>query len=347
MAPDRRPSHPEETPEAGTKLEEADQLLAGSRWQEVLDLLGPVMASARARGDLRTFAASAVRIGHAHTRMDNRLATGELLREALAAAENLGDPTLAVDVLRALGGAHYRAGDLYIAQEFLEEAVRIAEDAGLDDRRAGLLVDLGNQAYERQSYGDAEGRYRAALAGSPSLEDRLRSLCNLALTLSDAGRFAEAASSAEEARALARDEWAYPHLFDAATGILGRSKGALGQTEEALRLIDETVPRATARGDRLRLTNAQLWRGEIMERLGRWEEAMACFKDAHLSASERASAFDVSEAALGIARLAQRRGDYATARRYANEALANAERAEGKGRIETAKRLLASLPPSG
>jgi len=323
----------------------ADQLLAQARWSETIKLLLPLAESSRATGDSRTFVLAALRIGRARSRLEHHAAAAEILRSALAASQELNDPALAADVLHYLGVAHYRTGDLSVSREFFDEALRIIDDLDLRDRRGGIYIELGNQAYGQQDYSTAESRYASALGQPLVLEDRLRALCNLSLVRCDSGRFDAAIEPAQEASRLAEREQALPHLASAGLALLGRARAGRGELTEGLRLMDGAIERDRARGDRLRLATTLLFRAEALEHAGKFRISEADYLEAHRISTERSSPRDVAQAALGLARIAAAEGRNTEARRWATEGLRAAERSEGKGLAKNAKELLDRLSP--
>ncbi len=330
----------------GAIFDRAETLITQSRWQAVVDLLGPVFHQARIGGDNRAVVRSGIILGRANSRMEHHVAAAESLRIALMAAQDLADPPMAADVLRFLAVAHHRAGDVSVARELLDEALRIVDDTGLENRRGGIQLEIGNACYATQQYTEAEKRYQEALRHPLGLEDELRLLCNLAMTYCDIGRFEEAIAPANRARERAIAANTYPHLRNSATGTLGRARAATGDVVGGLRLLGEAVHNARIAGDRLGLTNSLLWRGEILERTRHRSEAMAAYQEAFQIAGQRQSPYDVCTAAQGLSRLELAAGNHATARRWAFAALEAAERSEGAAKVREAREQLARIPPA-
>ncbi len=327
-------------PTSVAAIQAGDRLLLQSKWQDAVRLLQPLADAAAEAGDWRTQALATIRIGRAESRMMHHTAAARALQAAVTAAQRIEDPTIAVDAIRNLGIVHQRAGDHASAREFLEEALRIADDVGLDDRRGGILLDMGNLSYQEQALVEAESRYAQALTHQLSLEDRLRALHNVALVRLEAGRAGDAREPAEELCRRADAESSFPHLFAAGLSLLGRIRAAEGATGEGLRILNDAIAKHRGLANGLSLTNALMFRAQILERAGRFADSRASFQEAHDTALARQSFPDASRAALGLARIAAAAKDHPTARQWAAIALNAAEQSGSAGLIREARELL-------
>ena len=208
------------------------------------------------------------------------------------------------------------AGRETAARGALESYERASTDAEAADvsrlgiARASRLVDDRERAV--RSYGEF-----LAVAGNAERAD-IRE--ELARTLEEAGRFAEAEAEYEKVIAAGRDD---PELFWGAVEVYA----ALGKDAPALRLLDLLLTREP--------TNALYLRrkGQLLLRAGRRDEALRTLQDAVKSASGDPHAlFDVAEAL-------RTQGAYPDAIQYYRRGLA-LEPANRHGRVALAETLL-------
>lgn len=339
------PSLPTEagSPATAVAIAEADRLLSISRWSEVVDLLRPVLLDGQRAQDWPIVARASLRIGRAESRRLNHAAAAQALRLSLDAATRLSDPFLACDAFRHLGLVHERNGDLAIAAEFLDEALTLATDSGMEDRRGGILLDLGNVAYQGQDISAAEERYQQALDEKLGSEDRYRALHNMSMVLLETGRASEARPIAETLIRESEASGGYPHLQAAGLSLLGRIRAALGDVPTGLRLLDEALAKHEILGNGLSKTTSHFYRGEILEKAGRRLEAEAEYAECLNLSQKVHSLVDIGKAAFALARLTYSRGDANSAVAWAERAVASFREGENPTLAQDAARFLASI----
>jgi tetratricopeptide (TPR) repeat protein len=200
-------------------------------------------------GDRRAIARTSALLAHV-----DRLETGggaarDLLRQAQAAAEELGEPVVRARVLMDLGQHLTRTGDQTGAQAALAEAASLYERVGFARDRAFLHLHVAETLV---GVGDLEQALRealAALAALPDAEDVGRSTIYEAVgcihllrsELAEAERWIDDGLALARASAAARSEC----TLLGKRGLLDFVRGA---TERAYEHFDAAVRKNEARG---------------------------------------------------------------------------------------------------
>lgn len=193
-----------------------------------------------------------------------------------------------VHVLNNLGNAYRAQGRLAEAKAALEAAVR------LDGRMAAACNNLGNVCLDMEQREAARGWYERTLALEPEHAD---AAANLARLHEEAHALADAAALAR--RALARVPG---HLQAGLT--LARVEQRMGDPAAALARLEVLLGQALLT-ENLR-TVAQGYRGECLERLGRFGEAFAAFGAANdLQLAAHRARFGSDAGFLSTAHIAQ------------------------------------------
>jgi len=232
------------------------------------------------------------------------------LHEALAIADESGDPLLRSRVRRALGIHYWRLARYEDARTRLTEARSFAGEAADRKLEARAAGDLGNVFLHLGSYEEAGRHYAPQLALSTEIGDRLgegRATGNLGVVAMNVGRHEESQQRLERALALAL-EVGDRRGEALAMGNLGALFVHLGRPEEAREHMERHLLLARETGKRQVEANATANLGILFLQLGRYQEAKQRF-ERHLALcleidERRAAAIALSnlgslEAALG------------------------------------------------
>ena len=209
----------------------------------------------------------------------------EQLREAEPLANASGDAALIAELAAATGNAEQLAGRSAQARDHLERALGAAERAGRADLVARVSNDLGNLHASRGEH-DAAGRHhrrgleQARAAGDGPLTAQLA--VNLARSLHDAGRNAQAAPMLQLADTTARGLPPSPTktaVLISAARLHAASKGG-GSRERAVANLDAAAESARATGDQRLLSYALGYRAELEAAGGRSAGSLAHSREA-------------------------------------------------------------------
>lgn len=306
--------------------------------------------------------------------------------EVAAEAERIGDDEARVIALRAAGWAARELYEHDIAEQRLDEAVRIARSRGITDRlcealitRSAMYLELGRTSSARHdlreatavargpvqgevafarglledksgNFNDAISSYRRALSllGDARRDVRTKAMNNLALSLAQLGRYAEAERLLGEAVALAET------FSPALTGIVLESRAdvaiASGRHIEALRRYARAEEVLTEIG--VQLVDLYLGKAKALLSLLLLDEAAdaAAAAVAHVE-GRRGGSLMLAEALLPQARIALTAGRLDDARALATraESLFRQQRRSGWRATASLLRLsaeVASEPPT-
>lgn len=235
----------------------------------------------------------------------------------------------------------YAYGDLAaVARRLLE--VQEERHATTESDLGGVLVELGEYEPALAHLGRAAATFRTAKRWA----DLAHTLTTMAIACSARGRFAEALSTADEARRVA-DRAGDPSVLAYALGVTAALHSDLGEYERALPLLQrlrDLVPE----DDRMGRADALRGIGVTLTRLQRFDEAEAIFEEAVGILRDLGDELGLARAFLGRGELAAERGDAPGAREYFAEALAHAEgfaREEGWALQGLGQALLDLEPP--
>ncbi len=249
--------------EAARRAEtDAAWVLARRLYTQALDLLGDAASTDRFR----------CLIGRSRVRAESWDEPGARrdASDALAIADELGDPLMRAQALLRLGTAAARSGDFAAADAELAEAIEIFDGVGDSRGRAEALRQRGLAELLRGDQRGAESPIAAALDAFRSIGDRRGeawSLQNLAwIALSD-GRV-DAARSFVAASEQAFREVGDPGGLSWAQGLEAYAHLAQGDLDAAAAISGRILRECERRGDRfgegMMLTvqaNVELWRG--------------------------------------------------------------------------------------
>jgi tetratricopeptide (TPR) repeat protein len=200
-------------------------------------------------GDRRAIARTAALLAHVDRTETGGGAARDLLRQAQAAAEELGEPVVRARVLTDLGLHLTRTGDQAGAQAALAEAAALYERVGFARDRAFLHLHAAETQVGIGDFDQALQEARAALAALPDAEDVGRPTAFEAIGCIHLLRseLAEAEQWLEDGLALARATSAARQECT----LLGK-RGLLhlvrGEAERAFACFDAAVQKNEARG---------------------------------------------------------------------------------------------------
>jgi tetratricopeptide (TPR) repeat protein/class 3 adenylate cyclase len=218
-------------------------------------------------------------------------------------AAGMGDPAVELDCIEGLARAQRYLGRPEAAAEALGQGLEISRRAGIRDRQGNLLNSLAVLDWERGAFGDALGRYQAALTLFQDLGEPVHAgviLNSLGATLRAMGRTPESRARLEEALALHR-RTGQRLLEGHALAGLGEICLDTGDLDEALLHFQASLVIRQAIGDRtgegwmhhlIARTHAQLERPDLAETHDEAARAIAGELADHelLGACERAPA---------------------------------------------------------
>ncbi len=248
-----------------------------------------------------------------------------LLREAFEILERIGDARALMTAHRILGVTLYRLGDLDGAEEHQRAELALAEREGTPSEQGHALVDLANTfisrgadrqpealaLYERAARIFADGRDETA---------RARVLMNRGLLLHNTGRSAEALASLREAAEAA--EHSRSRVWIGYTQLnLAQLLIEAHEPVAARKALDRGLSLLEPLGDRLAGQSGRMIRAMLAEEEGHLDAADAAYGEAIALAAELELRPDAAESLFRRARLAERRGTRAEARRFLSEAL--------------------------
>lgn len=182
-----------------------------------------------------------------------------------------------VRLLRRAGTILHRTNDRVGAVDFYADAVVEAENEGMEAARIPLLVNLGVLHSEFEEHEHAQRNYEKALELMQRLQDfryEAPVRFNLALNLRGQHRYAEALPHLQRTMELLRES---PGVSQAqAVSVrtaLASVLQAVGDSEEAMRLIDEVRPRL-APDDAISRLHLILFDATQLANQGRTQEAL-------------------------------------------------------------------------
>ena len=299
----------------------------------------------------------------------------ELVRNLPAGAER-------VRLTRRAGGILHRSGDRVGAVDLYAQAVADAEAQGLEVERIPLLVNLGVLHSEFEEHARAQVNYEQALALMERLGDHRHEApvrYNLGLNLNGQERYADAAPHLRRALQLIREGAGGPMQELGASLALATALQNTGGSVEAQALLErakaidvpardpatdyelvsiEAGQRAAAGGvaDALAQLDAinaselgeiQQWtllkrRAELLERLGRFEQAAGVLRDINLLREKYLRHQNHERLAALDAHMRDREQRLELERLQAN-AEAQARRLEARERLQWATAIVAGL----
>lgn len=236
---------------------------------DILGRLGPPRASCRAWRDYASV--TALLMGDPHAGIP-------AFEQALALAEELGDPKEQGAVLARLGATLGRAGRQGDACQILERAITLLEQVGDDYELATALDNLGYQLIQQHDYARAVAPLRAEYRLRDLDEDRLHAAnCrgNLAIAIAGTGEATEALALIREVGFLLEREsnpiqWADYRLAQGTVNLL------LKDAEAARGPLQEAVAMSRENGVRLVEADALASLSRAEEQCGNLAGALAC-----------------------------------------------------------------------
>jgi CHAT domain-containing protein len=352
-----------------TALQRASESGNGNHWNEIVQLLAPVLdqpiepalgadmhwlaASAYYRLDDYPHALEQYQLTIADTRRTgNRAAEARALRaigqlqknkgayadglavcdQALAIYRALGDARDAALTLVVMGAIHDLMGDHQIALQTYEQALPALEPEK-SANTGNLLNEIGITQKNLGHYSEARQAYERAIEIYTALNDRRRTvytLLNLGVLESTIGEYAQGASYSERALALARD------IQDRRAERmllenLGNQYWELGDRRRALASLDQTLPLVRDMGARSDEAGTLKTLADIHVEMGELDLARSQYAEALRIEREIGERRTEGSTLMAIAELDVREGKTADARRTADEALTVAS---GTGRPE-------------
>jgi len=192
-----------------------------------------------------------------------------LAEDAIARSKESASDWLRVRSMLWQAGRVEMQGDLAASRRLALGAIEIAEHAGLAGQAVNGIIDLGYVPFAQGKYEEAEPEFRRAL----QLAQRYR---------------------AQRAEARARLTLAQWHMVQ-------------NQLPQAGPLIDEALAHYRATGDVVQIAQTLRYRGDLLEKSGKFDEAHATFTEA-IAASPAAN--DQFQARQRLAFLARQRTRY-------------------------------------
>jgi tetratricopeptide (TPR) repeat protein len=196
--------------------------------------------------------------------------------ELLVSAE--GNEPMRANVLTAVAGLHALAGDFTAARTLRAEAEQIYVDLGLRMSVAGLTQIAARIERLAENPAAAEAELRRGIDILRGSGDEALHWAWLAAALVAQGRFGEARTAADEARAMAPLEDVQPDV--AWRGALARVHAAAGEIEKASALAQYAVDRASLTDDLVMQAEAWLDLAAVRELAGDAEGASAAVGEA-------------------------------------------------------------------
>ncbi|MGB5753658.1 MAG: CHAT domain-containing tetratricopeptide repeat protein [Thermoanaerobaculia bacterium] len=206
----------------------------------------------------------------------------ELYRQAMESYESAGLKRELVEALNELATIHLRLGDLASAEEYQREALDLARSIVFRRGVVASLASLGELEWRRERFEESATFLGEALDGALEIEDQnLASSCRtqLVLTLRDQGRLEDALSLASSGVEIARGLESRLHTA-AALYALGNVELLAGEAIQALDHCKEGSALLTDLGEPEIAWQLAHGQGKALEELGRYEEAMAAYKEA-------------------------------------------------------------------
>ncbi len=233
------------------------------------------------------------------------------MREAVAAAREVGDRELLAEALVALGGAlvHSARGTDEEGAAALHEGTTLAEQVGRDDIAATGWREISWVQFLRAQYERAEDSLQRTtdLAGGRPEElawvDVVRGASH-----HDRGDYATAGESLRSGVERSLQLGTGQPLGQALT-LLGRYHLMRGEIEDAVHLLDQALDEAEARGMTAFIPWPEAFRGELDLALGDLDTAEARFEHAFALGCEVGDACWESIGIRGLGLVAAARGD--------------------------------------
>jgi CHAT domain-containing protein len=201
-------------------------------------------------------------------------------RQALETYEKAGLKRELIEALGDEGNLYMGLADVASAEKNFRRGIDLSKSIGHPAGVTSNLISLGELEWRRKRLHEADVLYRDALAQAQKTNDRVTIAAvyvDMALNSRDSGRLADAATQSQGALQAARDIGAHP-LEAQALYAIGEVARAQGQPAEALTNYvagEETLGAATSPELAWRLS---FGRGQVLETLGRDEEALAALR---------------------------------------------------------------------
>jgi tetratricopeptide (TPR) repeat protein len=205
----------------------------------------------------------------------------ELLKEAMALADTIGDKTAAGWCQVSLGELERVQGNYTAALDWLERARRIFERTEDGVGLAQVLHYSGTVAAQQGDLDTAEERYKESLALRRKLNDQLgitNLLNNLAIVAEYRQDYEAARDLHEEALAIRR-ELGDRRLEAFSLSSLGHLLKFLGDFTEARARLEESVVLLREIGDRYQLATALDNLGNVVTAQGSYDEGRALYDE--------------------------------------------------------------------
>jgi class 3 adenylate cyclase/tetratricopeptide (TPR) repeat protein len=259
--------------------------------------------------------------GEARYWLGEYAAAKDALTRAVELADEYEDNFALAMALRFLGDIAINVeADVDKAERLLARSLLAAEALGDPFAIVRALLFAGWVPWTREKFEESEQIWRRALAMADARKDpwaRVRALTSLSINRTEAKDFEKALELIEEASALAEETG---DQFSVAVTVVQKARvfELLDRFEEALPSLDRGIGIFADLGARWELADARAERGIVMRELGRLDEAEHDLRYA-IRVSE-----ELGERQMGawtwraLARVAERRGDEATAEELYN-----------------------------
>lgn len=239
----------------------------------------------------------------------------EFYSTALELMDLEGLETEKAAVRERLGDAYFRANHLRQAMhvyQFLLKSLDSRSEPDTETSRAHLLKKIGRVHAKREDHESALTAFELAASIFRSEGDRLgwaEMLSRQAWALGQTGQREQAEEAARVATDLLSTE-GESSVHGYLEHTLGSLAGARGDRQEALARFNEAL-RIAERCESTQLVRlATAAAGDILWKLGRWDEALTCFR-ANLEASEQdGDLWDLVHAYVDVARIESSRGNW-------------------------------------
>lgn len=318
-------------PELEAWVEEM-RLLVDRRASAVRHQAQTRLEQARANHDREAEVCALLYLGAGYRRVNQFDTALGLSREGLAIAETIDSPGVLILALRMVSIVHMALGNFATAMEYSQRSLELAEKHHIPLAECAATMIVGSC---HDNLGDSERakpyfERSLALARELKNEDVLyRALSFLGSGERNAGNFAKAREYYTEALKL-------QEKLDGGIAVTDlREKIAMldfkeGRPEVALAVLDEIIPaRRRISGGRVKLTNSLSHRSEVLQSLGRLDEALADVNEAkgYLDKQGHEGVQMVYER---LAAVQEARGDFAAALAAARRAFAENEITSGE-----------------
>jgi CHAT domain-containing protein/tetratricopeptide (TPR) repeat protein len=212
-------------------------------YSRALDAYQKAMAVFTGQKSLHRMAEATYRIGTVYSELADYEQARDHFQRSLLLYEQAKRPLGRAEALNAIGASYRRQGNYASALEYLSQGLKLLEDSGRKYGLAGALMDMGDLYLQQGDEKPAMEFYQR----SQSLFEEIGNKDGMASAMIGVARVeqvrndhARALSIAEQAAALA-EKTGNPEPLWEANSVMGKSRLALKQTEQARQAFERAV----------------------------------------------------------------------------------------------------------